>query len=173
MKIRQATKEDTSACLHIYAPFVTDSPASFEREVPSLEEFSKRIEKCNQTHAWIVAEDDTGILGYAYGSTHRGRYAYQWSAEVSVYLAESARGKGLGPKLYADLFDRLKQRGYVRAFAGITLPNDASVRFHQSFGFESIGVFSAIGYKFGKWHDVGWWQKDIVPLPKEPNPIKA
>ena len=111
------------------------------------------------------------MAGYAYGSRLRGRPAYQWSAEVSAYIHANARRQGVGRALYTSLFAVLVRQGYCNAYAGITLPNDPSVRFHESLGFETVGVYRKIGFKFGAWHDVGWWQmrlaeKDDPPAPR-------
>jgi phosphinothricin acetyltransferase len=114
-------------------------------------------------HVWLVAEDDDGrILGYAYGGTHRTRAAYDSTVEVSAYVDRSAHRGGIGRELYLELFDRLKDRGYRLLVAGITLPNEPSVGFHQALGFTRVGVFKNIGFKFGEWWDVGWWQLDLL-----------
>jgi phosphinothricin acetyltransferase len=114
-------------------------------------------------HVWLVAEDETGkVVGYAYGAQHRSRAAYDWTAEVSAYIDRSAQRAGVGRTLYLALFDVLKERGYRLLVAGITLPNDASVSFHQALGFQRVGVFRNIGFKFDEWWDVGWWQLDLL-----------
>jgi phosphinothricin acetyltransferase len=114
-------------------------------------------------HVWLVAEDETGkVVGYAYGAQHRSRAAYDRTAEVSAYIDRSAQRAGVGRALYLALFDVLKERGYRLLVAGITLPNDASVSFHQALGFQRVGVFRNIGFKFDEWWDVGWWQLDLL-----------
>ena len=118
-------------------------------------------DRIRAAHAWLVAEDDDGrVLGYAYAGQFRVRAAYNSTAEVSAYVDTSAQRSGVGRALYLALFDRLKERGHRLLVAGITLPNDASVRFHETLGFEPVGVFRNIGFKFDRWWDVGWWQLD-------------
>src|SRR4051812_47636168 len=120
---------------------------------------------------WLVASRDGAVVGYAYASRHRARRAYRWSVEVSVYLRESEQGRGTGRALYDELLDVLRGLGYVRALAGITLPNEQSVGLHEAMGFEPIGIFRGVGFKHGQWHDVGWWQLslcDPTAAPEEP-----
>lgn len=112
-------------------------------------------------HEWLVAERDGRVVGYAYGGQHRTRRAYDTTAEVSAYVDASAQRSGVGRELYLELFGRLKGRGIRLLVAGITLPNDASVSFHESLGFSRVGVFTNIGFKLGEWWDVGWWQLDL------------
>lgn len=108
------------------------------------------------------------VQGYAYAGRHRERAAYQWAVDTSVYVRADARGRGVGRALYAALFDQLVALGYFQAFAGIALPNAGSVALHESVGFAPLGVYRNVGYKFGAWHDVGWWQKSLQPLRAEP-----
>ena len=115
--------------------------------------------------AWLVAEDAGQVAGYAYATPHRSRGAYRWSVETSVYVAAAARGQGVGTQLYTALLPVLAEKGYCNAYAGITLPNDASVALHRRVGFQAIGVFRSVGRKFGAWHDVSWWH---LPLRAEP-----
>ena len=117
--------------------------------------------------------EQDGVLGYAYAAKHRDRAAYRWSVDVSVYIAERHRGQGIGRRLYEGLFADLADLGYVMAFAGITLPNPASVGLHEAVGFRPLGVFSSVGYKHGRWHDVGWWQRPLRDAPTEPEPPRA
>lgn len=145
--------------LAVYAPFVLETAVSFEEAPPSAEEFARRVESAQSGWAWLVAERAGEVLGYAYGTAHRARPAYRWSVEVSAYVGPSARGEGVGRALYAALFERLAERGYYRAFAGVTLPNEASEAFHRSLGFEPVGTFHAVGWKHGAWHDVAWYQR--------------
>ena len=147
--------------LDIYRPIVEQTATSFELAVPSVEEFASRIVKTVSTHEWLVAEDDGNLVGYAYASPHRAREAYRYSAEVSVYVHPECRGRGLGRDLYDALFDAIDKLGFHYAYAGIALPNDASIALHQSIGFTEIGTFREVGYKHGAWHDVSWWQRKI------------
>ncbi len=169
--IRVATSADAPQILEIYAPFCLATPISFETEAPSVEEMRTRIVKTLEFFPWLVAEDAGRVLGYAYASRHRERAAYRWSADVSVYVREDARGKGVGRKLYTSLFAILRLQGIHRVLAGITLPNPASVAIHEAMGLTPLGIYKAIGFKCGAWHDVGWWQCSLRPLecpPKEP-----
>jgi L-amino acid N-acyltransferase YncA len=155
MKIRPASSADAQVILEIYGPYVTDTAISFEEEPPSVEEMAERIET---SHLWLVAEDDPGLVGYAYAGPFHPRPAYRWSVEVSIYLAPEAIGRGIGKELLRELLDGLRAKGFVNAFAGTTLPNPASVALFESFGFEKIAHQRKVGYKLGEWHDVGWWQ---------------
>jgi len=163
--IRSAVEADAPALLAIYAPFVTDTIVSFELEVPSVEAFAGRIRKSLDGWAWLVAERDGCCLGYAYGSAHRERRAYQWSVDVSVYVDPAYHRQGIGRALYGALFEQLSAKGYCNAFAGIALPNDASVNLHRSVGFELVGVYRHVGRKFGAWHDVAWYQRCLRAEP--------
>lgn len=174
VSIRLASSDDAPALLEIYAPFVSDTAVSFETQPPTPAEFARRISGVLAQFPWLVAETSQGqLLGYAYATPHREREAYQWCTEVSVYLAPQARGRGLGKRLYQELFALLQKQGYYNAYAGITLPNPASVGLHEALGFVSLGVFPRIGYKHGAWHDVGWWRLELAPHPDSPEPPKA
>jgi phosphinothricin acetyltransferase len=118
-------------------------------------------ERIRSAHEWLVAERDGAVVGYAYGGTHRSRAAYRWTVEVSAYIDRAAQRAGLGRLLYADLFERLRARGFRLLVAGITLPNEPSVGLHEAMGFELVGVYKNVGYKAGRWWDVGWWQLDL------------
>jgi L-amino acid N-acyltransferase YncA len=166
---RSASANDAHGVLDIYAPFVRETPVSFEVDVPSLAEMNRRIATSQATHAWLVAEEDGLVVGYAYASTHRAREAYQWAAEVSVYVHPGYQRRGLGKALYTSLFALLGQMGYRQALAGISLPNDGSVGLHSSLGFTSIGIYQEIGFKQGVWWDTLWMQK---PLGAAPGPGK-
>lgn len=168
--IRPATTADAAAILAIYAPFVTATAVSFEEEPPSVEDMVGRIE---DSHLWLVSETDGTVDGYAYAGRFHPRSAYRWAVEVSVYLAASARGQGLGRALIGELIQRLRDMGFVSAFAGSTLPNDASTRLFESFGFEKIAHWSKVGYKLGAWHDVGWWQLHLREPGDSPPELKS
>ena len=168
MNIRLATKQDAPALVEIYAPYVKDTAITFVYEVPSVEEFEKRIEKTLKRYPYLVVEEEGQVLGYAYASTYYDRTAYDWSVEMSVYLHTDARGKGLGTQLYNRLENLLVEQGYLRFLACIALPNDASIRLHEKRGYVQVAHFPKIGYKFGKWHDIVWLQKtlegNIIPI---------
>jgi phosphinothricin acetyltransferase len=161
--VRPATGDDARACAEIYAPYVTDTPITFELEPPSVEEMRARIEKACERHAWVVIEDRGRVVGYAYGGVLNPRPAYRWSCEVSVYVELGRRRSGAGRALYEHLFERLASRGLLMAVAGMTLPNEASVGLHRAMCFEPVGVYRRIGFKHGRWHDVAWCQRQLSP----------
>lgn len=163
--IRSATLDDAPALLEIYRPFIENTAVSFETQVPTVDEFAARVEKALNGWACLVAEVDGQIAGYAYGGTHRERAAYRWSVETSVYLHSDFHRRGIARLLYSQLFDVLAEKGYCNAYAGATLPNDASIGFHRSMGFEWVGVFKRVGWKFGRWHDVAWMQRVLRETP--------
>lgn len=167
--LRLATPTDAAAIAAIYAPIVQDTGISFELTPPSEAEMRARVVKTLGQYPWLVCEDAGEVLGYAYASPHRSRAAYQWSAEVSVYVAAAARRRGVGRALYTALFATLKIQGYVNAYAGIALPNAASVAIHEGFGFTPIGVYRQVGYKQGAWRDVGWWHLPLQTAPANPS----
>lgn len=168
---------DAAACAAIYAPSVTDTPTSFELEPPDPAAFSARIASYGASHQFLVAEREGEVVGYAYACPWAERPAYRWSVETSVYIDAPHHGQGLGRALYTDLLDRLRTQGFRTAMAGVTLPNLASVRLHESIGFEPVGVLRDIGWKQGAWHDVGWWELALLErgegTPPEPLPPGA
>ena len=170
MTIRVATPDDAEAIAAIYAPIVRDTVISFETVPPAVDEMRSRIVATLRRFPWLVSEDGQGrVDGYAYASSHRDRAAYQWSADTTAYVRADARGRGVGGRLYVSLLARLAELGYFQAFAGIALPNAASVALHESVGFEPIGVYRRVGFKHGAWHDVGWWQRKLRE-PEVPSP---
>jgi L-amino acid N-acyltransferase YncA len=176
--IRLARDTDAEPMLEIYAPIVRETPISFELEPPSLEEFRERVRRITEQTPWLVCDADGEIWGYAYGGPFRTRPAYQWAVETTVYVAGPHRGKGVARALYTALLTGLRLAGYHRAYAGITLPNPASVATHERLGFAPVGVFKGAGFKLGTWHDVGFWQLALqeaaVPLaPPRPLPEVA
>ncbi len=169
-RIRLATLDDAPAIQSIYAPIVTHSHTSFELEPPTVEEMWRRIEGTLKTLPWLVYDSGGHVLGYAYAGVFRTRPAYQWTVEVSVYVAETARGRGIGRALYESLFACLRVQGHRTAVAGITLPNPTSVRLHERVGFRKVGVFHRVGFKLGAWHDVAWWDLPLQAGPDPPAP---
>jgi L-amino acid N-acyltransferase YncA len=161
-RIRDASPDDAAACAAVYAPYVTDTAITFEYEPPSTAEMARRIAAAQRLHAWLVLEDDGRIVGYAYAGPVKERAAYRWSCEVSVYLEQGRRRSGGGRALYEALFERLAERGYRTAVAGITMPNEASTGLHRAMGFEPIGIQRRIGWKHGQWRDVAWMQRTIA-----------
>ena len=152
---------DSEKILKIYEPYVTNTAISFEIDVPALNEFENRIEKIISKYPFIVYEIDKCIIGYAYSSQHRERAAYGYNVEVSIYLLPEFHGKGIACKLYDCLFKFLEKLGYINAYATYAEPNIKSMKFHQKFGFSTVGTFKKTGYKFGQWHDVTWLHKTI------------
>ncbi|HET8951047.1 MAG TPA: arsinothricin resistance N-acetyltransferase ArsN1 family B, partial [Solirubrobacteraceae bacterium] len=154
---------DAAACAAIYAPNVTAGVASFEEEPPDAAEMQRRIEETSARYPWLVAERDGAVAGYAYGTVHRTRRAYRWVVEVTVYVDQARRRSGVGRGLYEVLLPLLARQRLQVAVAGITLPNDASVALHEAVGFQPVGIYRDFGFKFGAWHDVGWWQARLAP----------
>ncbi|ORW94412.1 GCN5 family acetyltransferase [Mycobacterium sp. IEC1808] len=159
MRVRAAIAADAAACVDIYRPYVLDTVISFETEVPTVEEMARRIAGA---HEWLVLEDDDVVTGYAYARQFNPRAAYRWSVETSIYLAPDRLRSGGGRLLYTELLRRLAERGFRRAFAGIAQPNEASNALHKAFGFRPVGYYPRVGWKLGAWHDVEWWQLDLL-----------
>ncbi len=174
--LRLARATDAAAIAAIYRPIVEDTVISFEAVAPDAAEMSRRIAGTSPTHPWLVCEADGAIAGYAYASKHREREAYRWAVDTSVYVAASQRRRGIARALYDSLFAILEAQGFAAAFAGIALPNPASVALHEAAGFEPLGVYRRVGYKRGGWHDVGWWQRRLWEAdgaPPEPLDVGA
>jgi L-amino acid N-acyltransferase YncA len=165
--IREATPADAAAIAAIYAPMVTDTVISFEEEPPSAEEMAERIAA---SHLWLVAEEDDAVVGYAYAVRFHPRAAYRWAAEVSIYVAPEAQGRGIGTQLLRRLLDELREVGFVHAFGGTALPNPASERLLESAGFKKVAHWERVGFKLDAWHDVSWrqltLQEPTVPPPE-------
>ncbi len=163
MEVRHADPaRDGGACAAIYAPHVS-GPATFDEEAPDAAGFARRIAEGERTHPWLVLERRGAVAGFAYASPHRARAGYRWAAEVSVYVARDAQGRGAGRALYAALLGLLRRQGLRVALAGIALPNAPSVGLHETLGFAPVGIFRAVGWKAGAWVDVGWWQLALGP----------
>jgi L-amino acid N-acyltransferase YncA len=158
MSVRDATTADAESCARIYAPYVERTAVSFELDPPTPADMAGRIAEAQRGHAWLVLEDGSEVVGYAYARAFHARPAYQWSCEVSVYVEQGRRRTGGGRALYDVLLPRLAGRGYRVAVAGMTLPNDASAGLHAALGFEPVGVYRRVGWKLGAWHDVGLMQ---------------
>jgi L-amino acid N-acyltransferase YncA len=171
-RVRPASAEDAQACAAIYSPYVLETAITFEDRPPAADEMAARIASACERHAWVVLEERGRVIGYAYGGGFNKRAAYRWACEVSVYVELGRRRTGAGRALYARLFDRLADRGFCVAVAGMTLPNEASVGLHRAMGFEPVGVYRRIGYKHGRWHDVAWMQRELAPAsdaPRDPS----
>ncbi len=174
LHIRAYRSSDAPGILAIYRPFVLEGAVTFEIEVPSLEAFTQRLDAIAARFPFLVAESEGQIAGYAYAATHRERIAYQWAVETSIYVSEP--GHGLGRRLYEPLLDQLSQRGFVWAYAVITLPNAASEQFHQALGYEPFALYQDAGQKQGQWCDVAWMRKrlnDSTPGMPEPRFLPA
>ena len=170
VEIRPATLSDAQGILNIYAPHVRRSFCTFESEVPSIEEMQERIKKIMLTKPWLVCTIDKSIAAYVYASAHRERTAYQWSCECSVYTSPDFQNAGIGHQLYKTLFQILKAQGYRNVYAGITLPNEASIRLHEKCGFTPFATYENVGYKLGKWKSVGWWKLQLHNYNLKPSP---
>jgi phosphinothricin acetyltransferase len=168
--VRSAIGADAPACAEIYRPYVLDTVISFETEPPTVEQMAARIAAAQVKHKWLVLEVDGVVAGYAYAQQFNPRAAYQWSVETSIYMAQDRRRLGGGRMLYAELLSRLATRGFRRAFAGIAQPSEASNAFHEAFGFRPLGRYQRVGWKLGAWHDVEWWQLDLVASDGEIDP---
>lgn len=162
MILRNAKPSDAISISKIYNYYVHNSIATFDEEEVAQAEFIQKIESSDQTHPFFVAEQEGVIMGYAYAAMWNSRSAYRFSCMSSIYIHPEHQGKGLGRKLYQHLFDHLAEHTvFKRIVAGISLPNPASEKLHASFGFKPAGVHEKIGYKFGKWIDVGYYIKNM------------
>ena len=166
--VRDAAPGDAEAVAAIYAPFVRDTAVSFETEPPPAAEMRRRMEDTLRAHPYLVAEREGAVIGYAYAGAFHRRAAYAPTVEVSAYVAPEAQGAGAGRALYEALLARLRLAGRHGAIAVIALPNAASVGFHERFGFRHVGTLREVGAKFGRWHDVGWWQLRLDDGPPPP-----
>jgi phosphinothricin acetyltransferase len=158
VEIRLARDADAEAIAAIYRPIVERTAISFETDAPDAAEIRQRVADTLPVYPWLVCDIDGEVAGYAYATKHRVRAAYRWSVDTSVYIDEARRRLGVGRGLYQSLFAILAAQGFVNAFAGIALPNAGSVGLHEAVGFAPLGVYRRVGFKFGEWRDVGWWQ---------------
>jgi L-amino acid N-acyltransferase YncA len=166
--IRIATPNDAAQILAIYAPYVQNTSITFETTVPTLPVFAARIASYLENWPWLVWEEKGEIGGYAYASRYRERTAYQWSVEVSVYIHNHYFNKGIAAKLYHSLFNILKKQGFRNVYAVINLPNEPSIRLHEKLGFHWFATYENVGYKLGRWKNVGWWRLVIQNFDNEP-----
>ena len=157
--IRSVKKSDSGSIAEIYNQYVKETSVTFEIEPVSDTEISSRIEECQANNLpWLVAEDNGQVIGYCYASKWKGRSAYRYSVEATVYLEPSVRSKGWGTRLYSELLDSLSSKGVHAVICGIALPNEASVALHEKFGMQKVAHFREVGRKFDRWVDVGYWQ---------------
>ena len=176
MIITDIKEADIYQVLEIYRPYITDTRITFEYEAPDLETFTERVRHYTEQFPWLVAKDGKKVRGYSYASVYRGRLAYQWDCELSVYVDRDCRGQGIGKRLYTKLLEILTRQGYYNAYGVIALPNENSVRLHENLGFKLEGVQKNSGFKAGKWVDVAFYTKALrtfdtplkapVPYPK-------
>ena len=160
MRFRLATQGDAQALLDIYAQYI-DTPITFECVLPSLEAFKERIASIQAFYPYIVAEENGRILGYAYAHRHMEREAYQWNAELSVYLDRNSTSRGVGTALLTRLIEILKHQGILKVTSGITQPNEKNDGLHKKMGFRLVGTYDCAGFTAGQWYSVSWFQKDI------------
>ena len=174
-QIRLAQTHDADGIIDIYGPIIENTTTSFELEVPSHQEVVRRIQTALAHFPWLVMTSDQSIMGYAYAGAHRSRRAYRWSTELSVYVHPNYYRQQVGSQLYGSLMAILKLQGYRNFLAGVTLPNDRSIQFHRNIGFEPIGTYHKVGYKFGSWHDVTWMELAVAGTdpPSEPLNLQA
>ncbi len=167
--MRIVQPSDAASILEIYMPYILNTAVTFETEIPSINSFEERIKHYTEKWPWIVYEVDGTIAGYAYATKHRERLAYQWCVESSVYIRDEFQRKGFATKLYNALFEVLRLQGFINVYAGIALPNDRSIAFHEQFGFTNFVYYNNVGHKLGEWRTVGWWQKQINEYKKHPS----
>ncbi len=172
VKIRLASTNDAPQILEIYSPIVRHTHISFEHVVPGSSEIAARIATTLRQYPWLVCELEARIAGYAYASAFRSREAYQWTTETTVYVREGCQRRGVARALYTSLLAILREQGYRSAIGVIALPNKASIRAHETLGFQEIGVFKNVGFKAGAWRDTGWWQLDMSPAMKRAAPSR-
>ena len=171
--IRFVEESDYSTILEIYEPYIKDTSVTFECIVPSLESFTERIKTISENYPYLVCLIDNKIIGYAYAQRHKARDAYQWNAELSVYISSSYQGYGIGKILYSALIDILKFQNVKNVYGVVTSPNDSSEKLHKYFGFNKLGVYHNSGYKCDSWHDVMLFEKTIGDYNFAPKPFKS
>jgi len=175
--IRPAEARDAGEIAAIYAPHVEQGVVSFETEVPGPDTIRARMDASGGLYPWIVAtsgvDEGEGILGYAYAARFREREAYRFVVETTIYMAPGSQRQGVGRLLYGALVDTLRAQGFVHAIGAITLPNDRSIKLHEAVGFRRQGVYREVGYKHGRWIDVGRWQRDLAPRADKPQEPRA
>jgi L-amino acid N-acyltransferase YncA len=172
--IRAADPGDAAASADIYAPYVRDTAISFETEPPTAATMAQRIAGILATHPWLVADYGDEVVGYAYAGKHRERAAYRWTVDATIYVSAAMRRRGIGRALYRVLLDVLRQQGFRSVFAEIVLPNAGSIRLHETAGFKPIGIHQDVGFKLGRWHDIGYWRIGLADgnaPPSEPVPF--
>ena len=171
-RIRPATVADTESLLAIYRPYVEQTAVTFEYEVPTVDEFARRIEEISSFYPYLVWEEDGVILGYAYATRLKERAAYQWNAELSIYLSRNVCRTGIGTALYSALIELLLLQGVQNFYGCVTMPNDASDALHRKLGFSLANIWHHCGFKLGQWHDVAWYEMN-VSIREMPHPLRS
>lgn len=171
MNIRFAAERDAAAIWEIYGQYM-DTPITFEYELPALEAFTERIRGIRAIYPYIVCEEDGIVRGYAYAHRQAERAAYQWNAELSIYLDRAWTGQGAGRRLYTALMELLRLQGVRTVYALVTVPNERSEALHGHMGFQRMGTQHSTGYKNGAWWDVAWFEKQIAPYAPDPEPLR-
>lgn len=159
--LRFATIHDVPAILNIYAPYILNTAVTFEYDVPGLPEFEARFNAITQDCPWLVWEENGVVLGYAYAEKPFTRAAYQWAADLAIYLHPDAQGKGIGRKLYNAVEDMIRRQGYCLCYGVVTSANERSCAFHEAMGYIRRAEFPRCGYKFGQWYDTIWYEKRL------------
>lgn len=171
MNIRTAVPSDARLLLDIYAPYVRHTAITFEYRVPSEEEFENRLLRTLEKYPYLTAQEGDRLLGYAYASAFKGRAAYDWSVETSIYVRQGCTGKGIGGALYGALEDLLRRQHICNLCACIAYPNPESIAFHEHFGYRTAAHFHASGFKQDKWYDMIWMEKELSPHTIPPLPF--
>lgn len=166
--IRSYRNEDAAAILTIYRNYILGGPYTFETDVPHITIFTQRLRDIAAKFPFFVLEEDQKIIGYAYACAHRERAAYRWAVETSIYLTENNTGRGYGKLLYSTLLENLKERNFTHAFALIGLPNEKSIKLHESCGFQELSIHREAGWKNGQWIDVCWMRLNLAPAHETP-----
>jgi phosphinothricin acetyltransferase len=159
--IRLVQEADATEILKIYEPYIKETAVTFECETPSLSEFRNRIKETSLDYPYIVCVPDGKVIGYAYAHRHMEREAYQWNAELSVYIDKNYFRLGVGKTLYSALIEILRMQNVRNVYGGVASPNEKSEKLHESLGFKKLGIYHSTGYKCGAWHDVAWFEKNI------------
>jgi phosphinothricin acetyltransferase len=170
--LRPVHPNDAAAIVAIYTPFVEQTAISFELIPPTVPQMRQRISELTEKYPWYVWEEAGRVVGYAYAGPYRTREAYQWNAEVSVYVDPGFNRRGIARALYAQLITELERTGFINLYAVIALPNDPSVKLHEACGFEYFATYKNVGFKLNRWHDVGWWVRSVKDLPQRPKAQK-
>jgi phosphinothricin acetyltransferase len=160
--IREAQAGDSEAIAAIYNHYIRETVITFEEQEVTARDMASRVEEVQGAGLpWLVAEEAGRVLGYAYASKWKGRCAYRYTVETTVYLDPSAIGRGAGTRLYDALFALLRERSMHVVIGGIALPNESSIALHEKFGMKKVAHFGEVGFKFGRWIDVGYWQVNL------------